>query len=310
MHGSVRGNIGVVCNGNPNSKYIVVYNSNGNLFLFYKNEKTIGFKVGDVVRFGILHYENRSMPLEHLDLLTYRDEDNRTPMWWGQFNEKEKLYLNYIFDNKTKDEINIEDFIHNSHKKISDYINKLDIDKIFDTLQIEIYESHTVRLGENDMFSIIKYSKIETEDVYLKSLFPFLGTKYLYHDSYFAPWRIIREEYINSSSEKYKLGLQHEEKASAIKIAKQNYDPFLHHSILFMSEVKDLLKTIEKENNIKLKIEEVWPIDKISNIISKLDDETIIEYVNIINKRQNIIALFDINFYNKYYYEKFDFKVR
>lgn len=318
--------IGVVCQI-ANNATIAIYDERGLIFLFDKTTDCTDFKIGDVVIFNTFLFSkhaNTEMPdkyVYHITDPTFRilttydagyayygpyyliyggyckshAQDGKKDSRNSPFTttEKETLLVKKLL-NKENIEFIDEQLVKSIYSNIETYIKGLDISEIYNSLKIEIYETHLNRLGEDDSYYVWKSTSIKTADPYLKSLFS-IGDELLYSETAFNSWRQLKAESGYKDSD---FGIQKKEIKRAIEKAAKQYSYSNHHSTLLALKLQEIEKHRQHNFDLDLQLMQHWPTQRYVEMLPCQDTELI----NFSTQFDNIISCLN----NKKIFSKYD----
>lgn len=315
--------IGVVCTTTDN--IIIIYDERGLFFIFNKNDNKANFKIGDAVIFNTFKFSdslNTEMPNKYIyhvnnPMFQIKTTAEAGRAYYGPYfliygkyckkhckngekewidspfmtTKKETLLIKDIFNNHTSTYYNNQNYFIKLYSECDSYIKGLNIQEIFDSLKIEIYETHTKRLGEDDSYHVWKRTSINTQDPYIKSLFP-IGDKLLYTETAFTPWHKLKEESGYKDSD---FGIQEKDMKKAIKKAMKSYSYSNHHQFLLTLKLEEIANIQKQESEFILQLSQNWPTSRYTELLLQQNN---IE--NFIELHNNIISQADNNILFKY----------
>lgn len=289
--------IGVVCMTTDN--ILIVYDERELFFIFNKRYNKVNFEIGDIVVFNTFVFSdslNTEMPNKYIYNVNNPMFEIKTTaeagyayygpyfLIYGKFckshckngvkdwiyspfitTKKETILIKSILSNHTSTYCINQNYFTKLYSECDLYIKGLDIQNIFGTLKIEVYDTHTKRLGEDDSYRVWKSVSINTQDPYIKSLFP-IGDELLYSATAFIPWQELKED---SGYKDVDFGVQKKDIQKLIKKAMKTYSSSSHHQVLLSLKLQEIANVKKQESELTLQLSQNWPTSRYTELLQR-----------------------------------------
>lgn len=309
--------LGVVCI--TTDHIITIYDERGLFFMFNKKDNEANLGIGDIVIFNTFKFSdslNTEMPNKYIyhvnnPMFQIRTTAEAGHAYYGPYfliygkyckkhckngekdwvdspfmtTKKETLLLKSILNNHTSTDCINQNYFIKLYTECDSCIKGLDIQEIFGSLKIEVYETHTKRLGEDDSYYVWKSTSINTQDPYIKSLFP-IGDNLLYSETAFVPWHQLKEE---SGYKDSNFGIQEEDIQKAIKKAMKLYSYSNHHQFLLSLKLQEIANIKKQESEFALQLSQNWPTQRYTELLLRQNniEDFIKQYNSIMSQAGN-----------------------